>query len=348
MVVKDETGGSPVRGRVFTAADFRVPAHYLPLLVGEAAAEALAGPVPTDGALPSTRFLNLCLEQMRRADDEACGVLAAPVPQGAFGLLLAAAAQGDTFADALRRFADAARVLRPDTLVRFSRSRRGLGLSFGYEGPRSARRDLLLEIFVLTAHCGFRWLTGRRLSPTFLQVQPSSPPLGPTLLRPVLSPAVLRRGTGVSVTYAVADGRASLRPVKYQHWAAHELGEFNALLEEAAAGMSSALPAAPPGVVEQVRGAIGSFGWDEPAVARAMGMSSATLRRRLSEAGATFRELCSDVRRQGAASLLATDRGLEDVAAELGFSDARSLRRACRAWFGMTPAEYRRSRTRQA
>ena len=344
MVAYDEVGGPPLRGRTFTAADFRVPAHYLPLLVGEAEAIALTGGPLTDGALPSMRFLNLCLEQMRRTGDEACGVSPAPVPTGTFGLLLAAASQGDTFADALRRFADAARVLRPDMVVRFSRTRRALELSVGYEGGRSGRRDLLTEIFVITIHCGLRWLTGRPLAPVSLRAQPGTAPMGPTLLRPVISTTLLRRGTGVTIGYDLADARVPLRAVKYQHWGAHELGEFTTLLEAAARQMTASVLPAAPELVTRVRTLIGPRAWTEPEVARALGMSVATLRRRLSEAGASFRALSSEARRDAAASLLVTGRGLEDVAAELGFSDARSLRRACRTWFGVTPSEYRRQR----
>lgn len=346
MVTRDETRSGPARGRVFTAADFRVPAHYLPLLIGAAEAEALMGTPPDDGVLPSMRFLNLVLEQMRRSGDEACGVGPAPIATGTFGLMLAAASQADTFGDALKRFADAAPMLRPDLIVRFSRSRRALELSLGYEGPRSGRRDLQIEIFAITVHCGLRWLTGRPLKPVFLRAQPATPPMGPSLLRPVISPSALRRGTGVTIGYELADGRAPLRPVKYQHWAAHELGEFTVLLEEAARQMASAAVPATPALVGRVRALMGPTAWTEPDVARALGMSVATLRRRLAEEGASFRTLSSDVRRDAAASLLATGRGLEDVAAELGFSDARSLRRACRVWFDMTPDEYRRRHRR--
>lgn len=343
MSVAGEYGVARAGGRVFTAGDFRVPAQYLSLLLGEEVAAGLAAK-SQGGVLPSTTFLNVCLEQMRRTGDESYGIAPQPVAQGTFGLLLVAAAQGDTLADGLRRFADAVPMLRPDLAVRFSRSRRGLEISVGYEGPRDARRDLLVEIFALTVHCGFRWLTGRRLKPAFLRVQPSMPPMGPTLLRPIVSPTAQRRGVGVTIGYALADARIPLRTVKYQHWAAHELAEFSTLLEEAAAGMAASVAPAPPDIIAQVDAAIGPDVWAEPDVARALGMSTATLRRRLSEAGSSFRTVSSEVRKRAAESLLATGRSLEDVAAELGFSDARSLRRACRAWFGMGPAEYRRQR----
>lgn len=342
MVERVQSGVAAGRGSRFTAADFRVPGGYLPLLVGPEAASALAAGDRSGEPMPSMRFLNLCLEHMRATGDESCGVAPTRVPQGTFGLLLAAAAQGDTFAQALQRFAEAIPMLRPDMIVGFSRTRRGLEISFGHRGERDPRRDLLVEIFALTAHCGFRWLTGKRMAPAFLRVQPATPPMGPTLLRPVVSPTALRRGEGVTIGYALSDGSVPLRPVKYQRWAAHELEEFTALLDEAARAVERSAPAPAPDIVAQVQAVIGPDAWGEPAAARALGMSTATLRRRLSEAGTSFRTVASDMRKAAAQSLLATEHSLDEIAERLGFSDARSFRRACQGWFGMAPAEYRR------
>jgi len=342
MVECVQSDEAPRRGSRFTAADFRVPGGYLPLLVGPEAARALMADDASGDPMPSMRFLNLCLEHMRATGDESCGVAPTRVPQGTFGLLLAAAAQGDTFAQALQRFAEAVPMLRPDLIVAFSRTRRGLEMSFGHRGERDPRRDLLVEIFALTAHCGLRWLTGKRMVPVFLRVQPATPPMGPTLLRPVISPTALRRGEGVTIGYALSDGPLPLRPVKYQRWAAHELEEFTALLDEAAVAVERSAPAPAPDIVAQVRAVIGPDAWGEPAAARALGMSTATLRRRLSDEGTSFRTVASDMRRAAAQSLLATEHSLDDIASRLGFSDARSFRRACQGWFGMAPAEYRK------
>lgn len=331
----------------FAAERFRVPRRYLEVLTGpQAAAELLAAADPSDlygEMLPSMLFLNLCLEHMRRTGDEAFAVARAPVARGTFGLLIAAASQGDDLGDAMRRFAMAAPLLRPDMKFELTRSRRGLALSLDYHGDRDARRNLTTEIFALTTHCGFRWLTGRRLRPMRLRVPPAIAPVGPSLLRPIVSSTVVRRGEGVTLTYDAAEADIPLQPVKYQHWAAHELGEFNAMTEEAAQRLVAAPSGTEPDIVARVRAVVGPQAWDEPSVARRLGMSVATLRRRLAEVGTTFRHLASDVRRQAAANLLVTERSLEDIALELGFSDARSLRRACQAWFGMGPADYRRT-----
>jgi len=344
MVERTLVNEASSHGRRFTAADFRVPRAYLSLLIGPQGAADLLADLPENAdVVPSMRFLTACLDHMRRCSDENLGGTSIRVTPGTFGMMFAAAAQGDTFGEALQRFATAAPVLRPDITVRLSRSRRGPALTYGYLGERDPRRDLALEIFALTAHCGFRWLTGRRLKTTFLQVASPAPPLGPTLLRPVICATAVRKGREVVVGYAARDSSAPIRPVKYQHWAAHELGEFTALLEETAQDLAAAAAPVTPDIVARVRATISAAGWDETGVAQALGMSTATLRRRLAEAGASFRAISSDLRRQAAASRLATGDPLDEIAAQLGFSDVRSLRRACHNWFGMGPAAYRRS-----
>lgn len=77
--------------------------------------------------------------------------------------------------------------------------------------------------------------------------------------------------------------------------------------------------------------------------AQARAMSERTLRRRLSECGTTYEALVDSVRLVRAEELLTTgDLPLGRVAAQLGFSDARTLRRAVTRWFGRSPSEVRR------
>ncbi|MBD1587298.1 AraC family transcriptional regulator [Pseudomonas typographi] len=78
------------------------------------------------------------------------------------------------------------------------------------------------------------------------------------------------------------------------------------------------------------------------AVARQLGLSVATLRRRLAEQGESFQRL-KDHERQALALSQLADAGLalETVAARLGFADSRSFYRAFRKWFGASPGHYR-------
>ncbi|MGP3983324.1 AraC family transcriptional regulator [Streptomyces sp. KR80] len=77
--------------------------------------------------------------------------------------------------------------------------------------------------------------------------------------------------------------------------------------------------------------------------AQARAMSERTLRRRLAECGTTYEALVDSVRLVRAEELLTTgDLPFGKVAELLGFSDARTLRRAVTRWFGMNPSEVRK------
>jgi len=74
------------------------------------------------------------------------------------------------------------------------------------------------------------------------------------------------------------------------------------------------------------------------------GMSERTLRRRLSDAGTSYRELLDDVRRERALLLLDAEQSISLIAQHLGFSDATAFARAFRRWTGHPPHLYMRSR----
>ena len=78
-------------------------------------------------------------------------------------------------------------------------------------------------------------------------------------------------------------------------------------------------------------------------VARQLGMSARTLQRRLDEAGVSFQDIVTDVRRDLAQRHLEDpELSVSEVASRLGFSDASSFHRAFKKWNGMTPREWRR------
>lgn len=79
-------------------------------------------------------------------------------------------------------------------------------------------------------------------------------------------------------------------------------------------------------------------------LARALELSPRTLRRRLDEAGVSFRQLRDGVRAQ-AARVLLEDEGLTVAAASrrLGYSDPRAFRRACKRWLGQAPGGLRQA-----
>jgi AraC-like DNA-binding protein len=79
-------------------------------------------------------------------------------------------------------------------------------------------------------------------------------------------------------------------------------------------------------------------------VARRLGMSERTLKRRLSEEGATFKTVRDNVRTETAAALL-TNHALKigAVAQSVGFAETASFTRAFSRWLGSSPARFRES-----
>ena len=96
-----------------------------------------------------------------------------------------------------------------------------------------------------------------------------------------------------------------------------------------------------PGLAHSVE-ALAREGASQLEAAARLGISPATLRRRLAEEGTSFRVIRAAALRAKADPLLAGGIALPDVAARLGFSDVRSFNRAYKAWTGRTPSAARR------
>ncbi|MFZ5706653.1 MAG: helix-turn-helix transcriptional regulator [Pseudomonadota bacterium] len=94
-------------------------------------------------------------------------------------------------------------------------------------------------------------------------------------------------------------------------------------------------------IVTRVERELAAGRFEQSEVASAMGMSVATLRRRLGESGTAFRMVRATFLNQLARAALAEGSSIADVAENLGFSDGRSFARAFRQWNGMAPGDYR-------
>ncbi|WP_244600733.1 AraC family transcriptional regulator [Agrobacterium sp. LAD9] len=77
-------------------------------------------------------------------------------------------------------------------------------------------------------------------------------------------------------------------------------------------------------------------------VARELGMSERTLRRRLDENGTSFQSVLDGLRKNRALELLANPKvSVEQIAFAVGFTDPHNFRRAFRRWTGSTPGVLR-------
>lgn len=98
--------------------------------------------------------------------------------------------------------------------------------------------------------------------------------------------------------------------------------------------------------IERVRAELmpGPQGYPDPdQLAERLHVSTRTLRRRLAEAGATYRRLIDEARYRDAKHMLrASDLELGTIAARLAYGDPANFTRAFRKWAGITPSAYRR------
>lgn len=82
-------------------------------------------------------------------------------------------------------------------------------------------------------------------------------------------------------------------------------------------------------------------------IARHLGCSVATLRRRLTQENTTFRKLTGEILNEKARLLMSRGIHVNDIAEELGFSDFRSFIRAFKNWNHITPAAYLKAMPRK-
>ncbi len=79
------------------------------------------------------------------------------------------------------------------------------------------------------------------------------------------------------------------------------------------------------------------------AVAESLYMTTRTLRRQLQVFGASFHDMLADIRKRRAFELLQnTDKSVDEIAYELGYSDPSNFGRAFRKWTGKSPSSTRK------
>ncbi len=324
-----------------------VSLRYVETLVGARRAARLLrtlgepgpkGPDTRLGFLTAWKVLNANVEL---SGDEGHGVSPAPVPLGNFELLVASLMQGASLGDGLQRMAAGARILRPDLEVAVSSHNGRLTLSVGLAGDPDVGREIYAEALVVALHCAMRWGLERPLTPWRLRSAAAAGELGGSLLD-VIGLPVQRCGHGVTVVYARHDAEAPFQTHAFARWHDAAFAEYGKLVNALDASRAARDPAATD-IERAVRACLLEGCRTQPEVARRLATSTPTLRRRLAERGASFRDIVVGLKRDAAEVLLLGDKPMDDIAAELGMSDSRCFRRACRAWFGGPPSDVRRS-----
>jgi AraC-like DNA-binding protein len=198
----------------------------------------------------------------------------------------------------------------------------------GAEGTYARHAD---ECAMAEVALGVRFLTGQELSPRLVRFR-HAPPAATDEHRAVFRcPLEFRAAhTEILLDDAVLD--ASMR---------HANDAFCAIFEQQVARALERLPprtSAFEGVRATARAALASGDCTLAGTARALGVSTRTLQRRLYAEGAAFGDIVDALRRELASAYL--DRGIPipEVASLLGYADRTAFHRAFRRWTGSSPA----------
>lgn len=276
------------------------------------------------------------------SNDETHRLGSAPVPNGNFELLMASMIQGETLGDGLRRLAAGAQIVRPDLMIGFSMRNGEATLTIGLRGADGAAAAIYVEAMLVVIHCALQWAMEHAIEPRRLRGPAVVQPFGCSLLG-VLGTPVQRQGDEAQIVYRAEDVEASFHVSAFQRWHEAAFGEYARLVELRRLDHARSDAEVASGLLARVRACLLDEAASQTAVARRLGMSVPTLRRRLAESGLSFRRISSDLRREAAEMLLLGDKPAGDIAEELGMSDSRCFRRACNGWFGVPPSEVRRS-----
>lgn len=127
-------------------------------------------------------------------------------------------------------------------------------------------------------------------------------------------------------------------PIRTANLAALRLATAQCESDRAKAGQGDSLVVRIKGLMPLADGAYPGI----EAVARALYMSSRTLKRKLHSLGMNFRQLTDDARKNEVLrDVLNTSMTIDEIAMRRGYSDAANLTRAFRRWTGESPSQYR-------
>lgn len=341
-------GGDPL---LFTAAvrNFgaeQLSIHYVQTFFGRERARALmlgAGLCDAQGQMPASisrvDFWNLCVDGIYKYNDEGHGCTPHPLPKGSWTMVFTAVNHMDSVGEGLKRFCDFVQVIPSGMNVSVGHGSDGVNVTYAMS-DLSERGEIYVELIAMVFHCVLVWGTGRSIEPVRTRLSSLLSDRQESLLAG-LATSSWRHGTGVSIVYPKEFLDLPLGVRRYKSFSFHESSVFMEIAQKLPRAANSG---ASNSVVEELRVLMREEIPNQRVAARKLGMSAATLQRRLTQEGTSFRELSREVRMRKLCTLLATDANLDDIAFDLGFSDRRSLWRACFDWLGMSPTAYRLQR----
>lgn len=284
-------------------------------------------------------YWQLCLNSVNKYDDEGHGCLSRPMPKSSWSMVFSAVNQMETLGRGLKRIAELLPVLQcgVHASVGYCSRYAHLTLKTDDQFPQSTRSERYLDLIATVFLCILLWGAEREFLPEKIRLSSLLEPEDGYLLAGLSRKGTERNGFGTTISFSLADLGIQLGARRYESWGIHETSVFRRLYSD----LCHSAFASSDEILSDVRHLLTTGMLSQHGVAKELGLSVATLQRRLAMAGTNFRQLSRGLRKEQLSSLLATSAPLEDIAQEMGFSDRRSLTRACHDWLGVTPTAYR-------
>lgn len=318
---------------------------YIAAMVGDETADAVC-PVAPDGSRSGLGFAEtwrMMVEHIHALGDESHGIAPRVQLPGSFELMCDTMLGGGTLRGGIGRLCRFSQIVGSFVQVS-SRSANGRLFVTGKSScAPSLACEVQLDSFALVLHCAAMWAMGSQFRASSVRCSGAMAGIGSAL--GLVGTITRSDGEGFTLVYEAEVADRAFAAKSSEGWSA---GTYHAYLELVAMVVGEGGVAAEDALIERMRTKLSASRQGQRSIARDMGMSVATLRRRLAERGECFRTMSAVARKEAAIMLLASGRPIDAIAGDMGLSDARSFRRACVGWFGQPPSEVRRTLGRRA
>lgn len=299
----------------------------------------LQGGAAAGGLVELATYFRLAREHAAVSLEESLGLAPRPLVSGTTDFVMAQAAVGETLQDAMRFIAIAYNKLHGGQ-YNFVESTSKIcafrvdDAAFPYTRPADASVTLMLECVLIYLHSAFCVIAGEDLTPAVRRVSTRRPK------RAEHDPLAfwqcpIQYGAPVyAIEYDARVAKLPVTRVRLSEAVVHN--RILSLIEhrERALFRQAAF-------TTLVRQALRDGARNQGDTAQRLGCSAATLRRKLTDEGQSFRALRRQHLNEAARLKLLRVERIADVADTLGFSDCRSFTRAFKGWNGQSPQAYR-------
>lgn len=272
------------------------------------------------------------------SDDETCKGSSRQIMVGTTPFIVGSVSEGTALKDVFHRLAEGYNVAHGGSYNSISMTAKRLvykidDTDFPYTTSRfQGLSNAFIESILFSLHCLFEKLTGASLANRIIKISTKrSPTQYPGAFLNYMRARIEFNAETYSIEY---DGRIADLEVKQIDENAY-LSIFDAVQHGDVHHQARSWS-------ELVLQALEAGPQDQQIVASNLGVSLATLRRRLADENVGFRDLRSRMLQTRAQRFLRAGETPTSVAMSLGYSDVRSFSRAFKNWVGMTPAAYQK------